>query len=59
MEALSNWDRNTGVSSVGTSLAVFWGNQLLSEAREMDRPWDAYVFDFWQRNSRQYEDLGF
>ncbi|MCH6200906.1 acylase [Aquiflexum sp. LQ15W] len=46
MEVLSNWDRNTGVSSVGTSLAVFWGNQLLMEAREMDRPWDAYVFDF-------------
>ncbi|MCH6234222.1 penicillin acylase family protein [Cognataquiflexum rubidum] len=45
MEVLSDWDRNTGVSSVGTSLAVFWGNQLLREARDMDRPWDAYIFD--------------
>ncbi|WP_113924532.1 penicillin acylase family protein [Cognataquiflexum aquatile] len=45
MEVLSDWDRNTGVSSVGTSLAVFWGNQLLMEAKDMDRPWDAYVFD--------------
>jgi acyl-homoserine lactone acylase PvdQ len=45
MEVLSDWDRNTGVSSVGTSLAVFWGNQLLMEARDMDRPWDAYIFD--------------
>jgi acyl-homoserine-lactone acylase len=46
LEALSNWDLNTGVSSVGTSLAVFWGNQLLSDARQIDRPWDAYIFDF-------------
>ncbi|MCL6259933.1 penicillin acylase family protein [Aquiflexum sp. TKW24L] len=46
MAAISNWDRNTGIKSVGTSLAVFWGNQLLMDAREMDRPWDAYVFDF-------------
>jgi acyl-homoserine-lactone acylase len=45
MEVLSDWDRNTGVGSVGTSLAVFWGNQLLMEARDMDRPWDAYIFD--------------
>jgi acyl-homoserine-lactone acylase len=27
-------------------LAVFWGNQLLSDARQIDRPWDAYIFDF-------------
>jgi acyl-homoserine lactone acylase PvdQ len=46
LEVLSNWDRNTGVNSVGTSLAVFWGNQLLSDARQIDRPWDAYIFDF-------------
>lgn len=46
MQVLSDWDRNTGVSSVGTALAVFWGNQLLMDAREMERPWDAYVFDF-------------
>ena len=46
METLSNWDRNTGIKSVGTSLAVFWGNHLIQEARGMDRPWDAYIFDF-------------
>lgn len=46
MEILSNWDRNTGIESFGTSLAVFWGNHLIQEARGMDRPWDAYIFDF-------------
>jgi acyl-homoserine lactone acylase PvdQ len=53
MEALSNWDRNTGIGSVGTSLAVFWGNQLLMAARDLDRPWDAYVFDFLAKETSE------
>lgn len=49
-QVLTNWDMKTGISSVGTSLAVFWGNQLMAELRTMDRPWDAYVFDFIAEN---------
>lgn len=43
---LASWDLKTGISSVGTSLAVFWGNQLMADTRSMERPWDAYIFDF-------------
>jgi acyl-homoserine-lactone acylase len=50
INALSQWDLKTGVSSVGTSLAVFWGNQLMAELRSLDRPWDAYIFDFIAEN---------
>jgi len=43
---LASWDLKTGVNSIGTSLAVFWGGQLMSDARSLDRPWDTYIFDF-------------
>jgi acyl-homoserine-lactone acylase len=43
---LASWDLKTGVNSVGTSLAVFWGGQLMSDARNLDRTWDTYIFDF-------------
>lgn len=43
---LASWDLKTGVKSVGTTLGVFWANQLIADAREIDRPWDAYIFDF-------------
>ncbi|MFN3800140.1 penicillin acylase family protein [Belliella pelovolcani] len=43
---LADWDLKTGIHSVGTSLAVFWGNQLMAEGRRMDRAWDTYIFDF-------------
>jgi len=43
---LADWDFKTGIHSVGTSLAVFWGNQLMAESRRMERAWDIYIFDF-------------
>lgn len=43
---IASWDLKTGTGSVGTSLAVFWGAQLMAEARSMDRAWDSYIFDF-------------
>jgi acyl-homoserine-lactone acylase len=43
---LASWDLKTGTSSVGTSLAVFWGGQLMADARSMERAWDSYIFDF-------------
>ncbi len=46
MEVLGNWDMKTGTASVGTSLAVFWGYELLAMARSMDREWDIYIFDY-------------
>lgn len=46
MAVLSAWDMKTGINSVGTSVAVFWGNQLMNMGRELDRPWDIYIFDF-------------
>ncbi|WP_373495708.1 penicillin acylase family protein [Aquiflexum sp.] len=48
---LAMWDLKTDVHSVATSLAVFWGNQLISEAMQLDRPWDAYLFDFLAENT--------
>ncbi|MCH7400977.1 penicillin acylase family protein [Belliella kenyensis] len=46
IDILSEWDLKTGVSSVGTSLAVFWGNQLMASIRNKERAWDTYIFDF-------------
>ena len=46
MEVLQTWDRNTGKESVGTTLAVFWATALVQAPREVDMPWDAYLFDF-------------
>ncbi|GAB2609017.1 penicillin acylase family protein [Belliella aquatica] len=43
---LADWDLKTGIHSVGTSLAVFWGNQMMAEGRRMERAWDTYIFDF-------------
>jgi acyl-homoserine lactone acylase PvdQ len=43
---IASWDLKTGTGSVGTSLAVFWGAQLIADARSMDRAWDSYIFDF-------------
>lgn len=43
---LASWDLKTGVESIGTTLAVFWANQLMADARDLERPWDSYIFDF-------------
>jgi acyl-homoserine-lactone acylase len=50
LSAISKWDMKTGISSVGTSLAVFWGNHLMAELRNLDRPWNAYIFDYIAEN---------
>ncbi|MCH7412588.1 penicillin acylase family protein [Belliella sp. R4-6] len=46
LSVLANWDLKTGINSVGTSLAVFWGNQMMAEGRKMEKSWDTYIFDF-------------
>ncbi len=51
LDSLTQWDLKTGENSVGTTLAVFWGNELLADTRNIDRPWDAYIFDFLAANT--------
>ena len=42
VEALRTWDHRTGAASVPTSVAIFWGNELIERkstaAREADEP---------------------
>lgn len=51
LETLSSWDLKSGIHSVGTSLAIFWGSQLMADTRNMERPWDAYIFQFIADNA--------
>ncbi|PSL01492.1 penicillin acylase family protein [Cecembia rubra] len=46
MNMLVNWDLKSGINSIGTSLAIFWGGQLMADARDLERAWDHYIFDF-------------
>jgi acyl-homoserine-lactone acylase len=50
VDTLAQWNLNTGTSSIATSLAVFWGNELLATARQMEKPWDTYIFDWIPQN---------
>ncbi len=51
LDSLTLWDLNSDKNSIGTALAVFWGNQLLADTRNNERPWDAYIFDFLAQNT--------
>jgi acyl-homoserine-lactone acylase len=46
IDTLRAWDHRTGVDSIATAVAIFWGNELIDRkgtaAREADEP----VFDF-------------
>lgn len=53
MDSLTQWNLKTGENSVGTTLAVFWGNQLLADTRTLVRPWDAYIFDYLAQNTSE------
>jgi acyl-homoserine-lactone acylase len=46
VETLVKWDLNFGLKSVGMSLAHFWGQALISNARGLHRPAEIYLFDF-------------
>jgi acyl-homoserine-lactone acylase len=50
VDTLRNWDLKTSEQSIGTSVAVFWGNELLAIAREIQKPWDVYIFDWMAAN---------
>ncbi|WP_226390218.1 penicillin acylase family protein [Penaeicola halotolerans] len=58
IDTLANWDLKTGAASVGTSLAVFYGNQLLSASRSLEREWNTYIFDFLAANASDEMMLG-
>jgi acyl-homoserine-lactone acylase len=57
IENLRNWDKRTGVNSVPTALAIFWGqhlvDQLGAQAREADEP----VYDYLVGNLTDTERL--
>jgi acyl-homoserine-lactone acylase len=57
VQVLSNWDLKTGTSSIATSLAVFWGQELMNLDKVKNRPWDAYVFEFIANNTEELEKL--
>lgn len=46
IQILKAWDKETNAESVGTSIAIFWATQLLADARTLNRPENAYIFDF-------------
>ncbi len=58
IDTLVKWDLKTGTASVGTSLAVFYGNQLLSASRSLEREWNTYIFDFLAANASDEMMLG-
>ncbi|MCA1757434.1 MAG: penicillin acylase family protein [Bacteroidales bacterium] len=45
-DVLRNWDFRWGNESVATSLAVYWGDEVLSRMRGYDIPSGESVFDF-------------
>jgi acyl-homoserine-lactone acylase len=57
IEALRGWDHRTGTASVPTSVAIFWGNELIErkgpEAREADEP----VYDFLAERESSTQQL--
>lgn len=46
VETLVNWDLNSGLKSVGMSLAHFWGQALIGSARSLEKSAEVYLFDF-------------
>jgi acyl-homoserine-lactone acylase len=46
MEVLRGWDHRTGVESVPTALAIYWGNQLSERYRAAARAAEAPLFDY-------------
>ncbi len=46
INALRNWDFRFSLSSVETTLAVYWGQDILRAARRMERPQGTDVFDY-------------
>lgn len=46
IDTLTAWNLHTGTESIATSVAVHYGQALLAAGRRLDRPWDAYVFEF-------------
>ena len=46
IEALRAWDHRTGVESVPTAVAIFWGNELIERKGQAAREADEPVYDF-------------
>lgn len=51
VDTLQQWNLHTGTNSVATALAVHFGSQLVRKAATLEKPWDAYIFDFIAENA--------
>lgn len=51
VDTLKNWNLHTKTNSVATALAVHFGSQLVRKAAILEKPWDAYIFDFIAENA--------
>jgi len=46
IDTLQQWNLHTGTNSVATALAVHFGSQIVRKSASIERPWDAYLFEF-------------
>ena len=51
IDTLKNWNLHTKANYVSTALAVHFGSHLVRKAAILEKPWDAYVFDFIAENA--------
>ncbi|HSJ67527.1 MAG TPA: penicillin acylase family protein, partial [Anditalea sp.] len=51
IDTLQQWNLHTGTNSVATALAVHFGSHLVRKTASIERPWDAYIFDFIAENA--------
>jgi len=57
VEALTQWDRRSSESSEATSLAVFWGTELMMRARPLAREARISVYDYMANRTSAAERL--
>ncbi|MEO6445084.1 MAG: penicillin acylase family protein [Gemmatimonadaceae bacterium] len=58
VDSLRSWDRKTGVASVPTTLAVYWGQELMRRARADEYYESGPVFDYMAGKMSAAERLG-
>ncbi|MCK5576028.1 MAG: penicillin acylase family protein, partial [Sphingomonadales bacterium] len=58
IEVLRDWDYRYGEDSVATSLAVFWGQEILRQSRAPSRSQGVYIFDYIKDHTSAEQKLG-
>lgn len=51
VDTLKNWNLHTQSNSVATAVAVHFGSQLIRKSASLERPWDAYIFEYIAQNA--------